>query len=57
MTPSDEEVVVAAGGVRLRGDLSVPEHPARIVVFPHGSGSAARDGFGAHLSSPPPPVG
>ena len=40
MTTSDEEVVVAAGGVQLRGDLAVPEQATGIVLFAHGSGSS-----------------
>ena len=37
---SDEEVVVAAGGVRLHGDLAAPDQATGIVVFAHGSGSS-----------------
>jgi putative phosphoribosyl transferase len=33
-------VVIDAGGVHLRGDLSVPPEPAGLVVFAHGSGSS-----------------
>jgi putative phosphoribosyl transferase len=36
----DEEVELAAGEVRLAGYLTVPEDPAGIVVFAHGSGSS-----------------
>lgn len=33
-------VQVTAGGVRLQGDLTVPEDPRGIVLFAHGSGSS-----------------
>ncbi|MGW6913844.1 phosphoribosyltransferase family protein [Kitasatospora sp. NPDC054939] len=36
---ADREVVVAAGGVRLAGRLTVPAGPSGVVVFAHGSGS------------------
>jgi putative phosphoribosyl transferase len=36
----DREVTVQAGGVRLRGNLSLPDGAAGIVVFAHGSGSS-----------------
>ena len=36
----DEEVEVQAGGVRLAGHLTLPEHAIGIVVFAHGSGSS-----------------
>ena len=36
----DDEVVVNAGAVLLAGHLTVPEHPAGIVLFAHGSGSS-----------------
>lgn len=35
-----EEVEVLAGGVHLAGQLTVPENPAGMVVFAHGSGSS-----------------
>lgn len=35
-----EEVEVDAGGVRLAGDLTLPEGAAAIVMFAHGSGSS-----------------
>jgi putative phosphoribosyl transferase len=35
-------VVIDAGPVRLRGDLSVPPRAAGLVVFAHGSGSSRR---------------
>lgn len=38
--PRDEEVEVPAGAVRLRGHLTIPEHPSGIVAFAHGSGSS-----------------
>jgi putative phosphoribosyl transferase len=34
------EVVVPAGTVQLAGRLTVPDHPAGLVVFAHGSGSS-----------------
>ena len=37
---ADPEVVVAAGGVRLGGSLTVPDASTGIVVFAHGSGSS-----------------
>ena len=36
----DEEVRVAAGPVSVAGHLTIPEQPAGIVVFAHGSGSS-----------------
>jgi putative phosphoribosyl transferase len=36
----DEEVEVLAGPVPLAGHLTIPEHPAGLVVFAHGSGSS-----------------
>jgi putative phosphoribosyl transferase len=36
----DEEVEVRAAGVLLAGHLTVPEQPAGMVVFAHGSGSS-----------------
>jgi putative phosphoribosyl transferase len=36
----DDEVEVQAGPVRLAGHLTLPEHPAGVVVFAHGSGSS-----------------
>jgi putative phosphoribosyl transferase len=38
----DDEVEVVAGSVRLAGRLTVPEQPAGMVVFAHGSGSSRR---------------
>jgi putative phosphoribosyl transferase len=40
LTRRDEEVTVAAGAVRLGGHLTLPERPAGVVVFAHGSGSS-----------------
>ncbi|KIQ64651.1 phosphoribosyl transferase [Kitasatospora griseola] len=37
---ADPEVVVDAGGVRLGGQLALPEGAAGIVLFAHGSGSS-----------------
>ena len=37
---ADPEVLVQAGPVALEGSLAVPEDPAGIVVFAHGSGSS-----------------
>lgn len=34
------ELTIAGGGVALPGDLTVPERPAGIVLFAHGSGSS-----------------
>ncbi len=36
----DDEVIVNAGGVLLAGHLTVPQRPAGIVLFAHGSGSS-----------------
>ena len=36
----DVDVVVVAGGVRLRGHLHVPAHALSVVLFAHGSGSS-----------------
>ncbi|MFJ8817526.1 phosphoribosyltransferase family protein [Amycolatopsis thermoflava] len=36
----DEDVDVPVGALRLAGHLTVPEHPAGVVVFAHGSGSS-----------------
>jgi putative phosphoribosyl transferase len=36
----DGEVRVTAGRVEVAGHLTIPEHPAGIVVFAHGSGSS-----------------
>src|SRR5438309_2023465 len=33
-------VVIAAGPVRLEGNLAVPEHAEALVLFAHGSGSS-----------------
>ncbi|MEV1052174.1 phosphoribosyltransferase [Streptomyces sp. NPDC049887] len=35
-----EDVEVAAGGVRLAGELALPEDAAAVVMFAHGSGSS-----------------
>ena len=40
--PADREVEVAAGTVPLRGQLTMPDDAAGIVVFAHGSGSSRR---------------
>jgi putative phosphoribosyl transferase len=34
------EVTISAGGARLGGDLTLPDHASAIVVFAHGSGSS-----------------
>ena len=39
-TPSDADIVIDAGGVRLPGRLTVPASAQGIVVFAHGSGSS-----------------
>ncbi|MGH4030401.1 phosphoribosyltransferase family protein [Actinomycetota bacterium Odt1-20B] len=39
-SPSNREVTFDAGGVRLAGRLTVPEHAAAAVAFVHGSGSS-----------------
>jgi putative phosphoribosyl transferase len=47
-----ESVVVAAAGVNLPGVLTLPPHPAGVVVFAHGSGSSrfsARNRFVADV--------
>jgi putative phosphoribosyl transferase len=36
----DEDVTVVAGTVRLGGHLTLPERPAGVVLFAHGSGSS-----------------
>ncbi|MFC8800920.1 phosphoribosyltransferase family protein [Promicromonospora sp. NPDC057138] len=36
----DEEVEVLVDGVQLAGHLTIPENPAGVVVFAHGSGSS-----------------
>jgi dienelactone hydrolase len=36
----DDEITIAAGGVRLRGTLTLPEGAAAAVIFAHGSGSS-----------------
>ncbi|WP_028814337.1 phosphoribosyltransferase family protein [Streptomyces flavidovirens] len=38
--PATEEVEVDAGGVRLAGDLTMPEGADAVVMFAHGSGSS-----------------
>ncbi|GAA3773887.1 phosphoribosyltransferase family protein [Streptomyces chiangmaiensis] len=38
--PTDREVEAAAGAVRLRGRMTVPEGASGIVLFAHGSGSS-----------------
>ncbi|MEU6549022.1 phosphoribosyltransferase family protein [Streptomyces sp. NPDC046915] len=40
--PPDREVDMAAGALRLRGDLTVPDGATGLVVFAHGSGSSRR---------------
>jgi dienelactone hydrolase len=40
ITVTHREVVIPAGGVKLTGDLAVPEAAAGIVLFAHGSGSS-----------------
>ena len=37
---AEESVAVAAGGVRLAGDLTVPQGADAVVMFAHGSGSS-----------------
>jgi dienelactone hydrolase len=37
--PIEPATITVAGGVALRGDLTVPPHPGGIIVFAHGSGS------------------
>ncbi|HET6916892.1 MAG TPA: phosphoribosyltransferase [Acidimicrobiales bacterium] len=47
-----DEVEVSAGGVRLAGQLTLPENPVGMVVFAHGSGSSrhsSRNRFVAHV--------
>jgi putative phosphoribosyl transferase len=39
---AERAVVIAAGGVELEGDLTLPASTAGIVVFAHGSGSSRR---------------
>ncbi len=41
-TVSRSAVEVAAGGVRLQGDLTVPDAASGLVLFAHGSGSGRR---------------
>jgi putative phosphoribosyl transferase len=36
------EVRIPVGGVELVGDLVLPEQPAGIILFAHGSGSSRR---------------
>jgi putative phosphoribosyl transferase len=40
VSPIQEDVVIDAGAVRLGGSLTLPDHPAGLVVFAHGSGSS-----------------
>ncbi|MGH3212675.1 MAG: dienelactone hydrolase family protein [Trebonia sp.] len=42
MTATRKQVTVAGGGVTLPGDLTVPDDPAGLVLFAHGSGSSRR---------------
>lgn len=35
-----KEVSIPAAGVRLKGDLTLPESPKAIIIFSHGSGSS-----------------
>ena len=39
---SEEDVIVPAGSVALRGVLALPSSPKGLVIFAHGSGSNAR---------------
>ena len=39
---SERAVEIAAGGLRLEGDLALPRDPSGLVVFAHGSGSSRR---------------
>jgi putative phosphoribosyl transferase len=39
-TPAVRELVIDLDGSRLRGDLGVPQGPAGLVIFAHGSGSS-----------------
>jgi putative phosphoribosyl transferase len=47
----DEEVTVAAGPVRLGGHLTLPERPAGVVVFAHGSGSSRHSPRNRYVAS------
>jgi pimeloyl-ACP methyl ester carboxylesterase len=47
----DEDVEVRAGAVRLGGRLTVPERPAGIVVFAHGSGSSRHSPRNRYVAS------
>lgn len=40
MTSWKTQERIVTGGVRLDGDLTLPEHPSGLVVFAHGSGSS-----------------
>lgn len=40
--PAAVEVAIAAGGVTLAGDLTLPENGVGTIVFAHGSGSSRR---------------
>lgn len=52
MTETMEREAVKVGALGLPGELVVPEHPAGLVVFAHGSGSSRlspRNAFVAHV--------
>jgi len=38
----ERDVTISASGARLDGDLAIPLHATRVVVFAHGSGSSRR---------------
>lgn len=42
MTPQEQAVQVPARGVRLEADLTLPQRPAGVVAFAHGSGSSRK---------------
>ena len=45
-----ETVAIDAGGARILGDLTLPDAPAGIVVFAHGSGSSRRSPRNAEVA-------
>ncbi len=47
---SDNLVEVAAGIVRLEGNLTVPEHAQALVLFAHGSGSSRHSPRNRHVA-------
>ncbi|MFD2416784.1 phosphoribosyltransferase family protein [Amycolatopsis pigmentata] len=47
----DDEVEVLAGSVPLAGHLTIPEHPAGLVVFAHGSGSSRHSPRNRHVAA------